>query len=110
MSGLDAEETGFLEPDEPAAPLSVTVARYRKTAVVEARYFDPRQDYDGACAVVAWCGGTATDEGCLVPTLEGPVLALPGYMIVKDERGNCWPVRGDLFAEDYEMVPDGDLR
>lgn len=106
MTELGTEETGFLEPDEPA--LSLTAARYRKTATVEARYFDPGEDYDEACAVVAWCGGTATDEGCLVPTLEGPVLAGPGYWILKDVRGNCWPVRADLFAADYEQVPEGE--
>ena len=56
----------------------------------------------------AWCGGTATDDGCTVPTLEGPLTARPGDWIIEGARGEHWPVRGDVFAEDYEPVTDGD--
>jgi hypothetical protein len=79
------------------------VSRYRKKPVViEARHFDPGRDYDDACAVVAWCGGTATDEGCDIATLEGTMTAVPGDWIIRGVQGEFYPCKPDIFEQTYE--------
>ena len=81
------------------------VRRYRHRPVeIEARLFDPAANYDEACAVVDWCGGTATDEGCEISTLEGVMLARPGDWIIRGVAGEHYPCRGDIFAATYEPV------
>ena len=81
------------------------VKRYRKKPVeIEARLFDPAAGYDEACAVVAWCGGTATDDGCEISTLEGVMLARPGDWIIRGVVGEFYQCRGDVFAATYEAV------
>ena len=81
------------------------VARYRKKPVeIEARLFDPATDYDKACAVVGWCGGTVTDEGCEIATLEGVMLARPGDWIIRGIRGEHYPIKDSIFRETYEPV------
>ena len=77
--------------------------RFRKRPVeIEARLFDPGQDYDVACEAVAWCDGSATDEGCEIPTLEGVMLAQPGDWIIRGIQGEFYPCKPDIFAATYE--------
>ena len=84
-----------------------SVKRYRKKPVeIEARLFDPAASYDEACAVIAWCGGTATDDGCEISTLEGVMLARPGDWIIRGVVGEFYPRRGDVFALTYEAAED----
>ena len=65
-----------------------TIRRWRKRPVeIEARLFNPGADYDEACSVVAWCGGTVTDHGCEIGTLEGAMLASPGDWIIRGVKG-----------------------
>lgn len=76
----------------------------KKPVVTEARQFDPGADYDEACAVVAWCGGIATDDGCEIPTLEGAMLASPGDWIIRGVKGEFYPCKPDIFRTTYEQV------
>ena len=73
---------------------------------VEARLFDPGLDYDRACEVVAWCGGTAVDDGCEIDTPEGGGLASPGNWIVRGAGGEHWPVSLAVFAAVREDAGD----
>ena len=74
----------------------------KKPVEIDARLFDPGTDYDEACAVVGWCGGTATEDGCEISTLEGVMLARPGDMIIKGVAGEFYPCKPDVFAATYE--------
>lgn len=79
--------------------------KYRKKpVVVEAQQFDPANDYDEACSVVSWCGGTATDVGCVIPTLEGITVASPGDFVIKGVHGEFYACKPDIFAKTYEAV------
>ena len=42
--------------------------------------------------------------GEIVPTLEGPVQAVPGDWVVKGTHGELWPLSADRFARRYERV------
>jgi len=79
--------------------------RFRKKPVeIEARQFDPSIDYDHACDVVSWCGGRATDQGLVIPTMEGEHLARPGYYVIKGVQGEFYGCEPDIFAATYEPV------
>jgi hypothetical protein len=85
-----------------------SVSRWRKKPVeIEARLFDPGTDYDEACSVVAWCSGTATDDGCEIGTLEGVMLASPGDWIIRGVQGEFYPCKPSVFAATYE--PAGEM-
>lgn len=43
--------------------------------------------------------------GLLIHTLEGDMLAIEGDMIVKGVKGEVYPVKPDIFAETYTLVP-----
>lgn len=81
------------------------MAKYRKKPVeVEARLFDPGIDYDEACSVVGWCGGTATDDGMDIYTLEGPHKVSPGDYVIKGVAGEFHACKPAIFAATYEAV------
>lgn len=81
--------------------------KYRKKPVViEARRFDPRFDYNAACAVVRWCGGEAVDEGIEIVTLEGSMIASPGDWVIRGVKGEFYPVKDEIFRETYEAVEE----
>lgn len=56
----------------------------------------------------------ATGPGCwpppyetavkLISTLEGTMKCQPGDWIVKGVKGECYPVKPDIFEETYEAV------
>lgn len=41
-------------------------------------------------------------DGLKIFTLEGPLMVAVGDWILKGSKGECWPVRADIFAETYE--------
>lgn len=44
----------------------------------------------------------------IVRTLEGDMLAIPGDWIVCREKGDCYPVKPDVFSDTYELCDDAD--
>lgn len=54
--------------------------------------------------VTKWCGGTQTDDGCVIHTLEGDMLADYGDMIIKGVNGEFYPCKPDVFSKTYEEV------
>lgn len=49
----------------------------------------------------------ATDRmGLLIETLEGTMLARQGDYIVRGVRGECYPVKPDIFEEIYEPAEE----
>ncbi len=49
--------------------------------------------------------GKVVDRKLRIQTLEGSLYASEGDWIVKDSHGECWPVRDDIFAENFESMP-----
>lgn len=82
----------------------------KKPIPVEARQVGPSSDGQAGLDLAVWCGGSVSgtyDEPLiLVPTLEGDLKARVGDWIVKGSRGEFWPVKGAIFAEDYEVIDD----
>lgn len=44
------------------------------------------------------------DGSCIIPTLEGNVVAQKGDYIIKGVRGESYPCKPDIFAETYELA------
>jgi len=92
----------------------MTPTRLRRVPnVVEAVQIDDA-DYDGMCAIVAWCGGIAVDPDATeymdgkhviaIDTLEGRHYADPGDWIVRGIAGEFFPVKPHIFSQSYEPV------
>lgn len=87
------------------------VRRFRKRpVVVEARLID-MSDYDEACSILAWCGGTAVGEGfephvMSILTLEGVMYANDGDYIIKGVQGEFYPCKPDIFEATYEEITE----
>lgn len=41
-----------------------------------------------------------------IPTLEGTMTAKPGDWIVRGVKGECYPIKPDIFEATYEQEPD----
>lgn len=56
----------------------------------------------------AWFGTpdhtNITDDGLLIPTLEGIMLARWGDWIIRGVQGEMYPVKDSIFRETYELV------
>jgi hypothetical protein len=95
------------------------VKRYRKVPVeIEAVQWDGTPE--GAAQIVEWAGSdtitpmrvavsgsrynTRYDEVLHVGSLEGLVLARPGWWIIKGVHGEFYPCEPSIFAETYEAV------
>lgn len=76
----------------------------KKPTIIEARLFDPGVDYDHALDVCSWAGGSPDTEGCIISTLEGDMLAVPGDFIIKGVQGEFYPCKPDIFDATYEYV------
>jgi len=54
----------------------------------------------------AWFGSPpkefVTDDGILIPTLEGNMLARWGDWIIKGVKGEMYPCKPDIFEATYE--------
>ncbi len=74
----------------------------KKPVVIEARLFNPEQDYDQALDVLSWAGATVTPEGGFIPTLEGPVHVSTGDYVIKGVAGEFYPCKPDIFHATYE--------
>ena len=65
-----------------------------------------RVNLDNQAEVAEWCGGLCINDGVLVRTIEGQMVAGPGDFVVRDSGGHytCPP---DVFRDKFELVPDG---
>ncbi|MGE6445057.1 hypothetical protein ACQKDL_12925 [Pseudomonas bubulae] len=69
-------------------------------------FTDGAPDIRGMHAGEKWedyCRLVRTD-GLKIFTLEGSLIAPVGHWILKGDKGECWPVRPDYFADNYEAV------
>lgn len=46
------------------------------------------------------------DGSCIIPTLEGDMIAKKGDYIIKGVKGEFYPCKPDIFAETYEVVSE----
>lgn len=54
--------------------------------------------------------GSGATTTLAIHTLEGVMVAQPGdWVIIGNEPGEAWPVRGDIFARTYEVVDRDEL-
>jgi hypothetical protein len=44
------------------------------------------------------------DDGLLIPTLEGEMLAKPGDWVIRGVQGELYPCKPDIFWQTYEAV------
>jgi hypothetical protein len=72
-------------------PLVIQAMRYTRVALE-------------AEAVAKWSGGKQTDDGLIINTLEGELLANYGDWIIKGITGEFYPCKPDIFAATYEEV------
>jgi hypothetical protein len=72
----------------------------KKPVTIEARQYT--RNAMEAEQVAKWCGGTQTDEGCIIETLEGDMLAEYGDWIIKGIKGEFYPCKPDIFAATYD--------
>jgi hypothetical protein len=56
----------------------------------------------------AWFGSpdrsAITEDGILIPTLEGVMLAGWGDWIIRGTRGEIYPCKAEIFPDIYELV------
>ncbi len=76
----------------------------KKPVVVEAVRYDKNE-----LEIAAWmgsdCDGAYTsDDGFVIPTLEGRMLASHGDWIIKGVKGEFYPCKPDIFEATYEAV------
>mgnify|MGYP003594893341 CR=1 FL=1 len=74
----------------------------KKPVIIEAKQYT-RNGLE-AEKVAEWCGGTQTDNGCEITTLEGVMLADYGDWIIKSVKGEFYPCKPDIFEATYEAV------
>ena len=72
-------------------PVEVEAAQYSRIALEAER-------------VAEWCGGEMTDDGLVIHTLEGDMLADYGDWIIKGVHGEFYPCKPDIFKKTYEAV------
>ncbi|WP_449451439.1 hypothetical protein [Streptococcus suis] len=46
------------------------------------------------------------DGSCIIPTLEGDMIAKKGDYIIKGIKGECYPCKPDIFEQTYELVEE----
>lgn len=79
------------------------MAKYRKTALVEAVQWHKAGDHPAVDSV--WQAGGAVCH--TISTLEGPLTVKPGDWIAgPGARGEFWPIKPDVFAATYEPADD----
>lgn len=74
----------------------------KKPVVIEARQYT-RNGLE-AESVANWCGGSQTNDGCIIATLEGDHLASYGDWIIKGVNGEFYPCKPDIFEKTYEAA------
>ena len=86
----------------------------KKPVVIEAMQFHGSKD--SANQVLAWMGWHSADarrasmvrpeDGILISTLEGEMLAASGDWIIRGVQGEFYPCKPEIFAATYELADD----
>lgn len=74
----------------------------KKPVVIEAMQYS-RNGLE-AKKVADWCGGEQTDDGLIIHTLEGDMLADYGDWVIQGVKGEFYPCKPDIFNQTYEPV------
>jgi len=77
--------------------------KYRKKPVVIEAVEYTRNGLQ-AEQVADWCGGSQTNDGIVIETLEGDLLGNYGDYIIKGIQGEFYPCKPDIFKATYEEV------
>jgi len=83
------------------------MAKYRKKPVVVDAWRVPARGEvpsDELIDLVQENGWIGDDEGILIQTLEGDMLALPNDWIIKGVAGEFYPCKPDIFEQTYEKA------
>jgi hypothetical protein len=72
----------------------------KKPVTIEARVYS--RNAMEAEDVAKWCGGRQTDDGCIIETLEGDMLANYGDWIIKGINGEFYPCKPEIFVATYD--------
>lgn len=90
----------------------MSAQQYRKKPVV-IEAFQLIDDLRNHIAVSTWIrdnGGVshipAFDDGLIIETLEGNMLALTGDYIIKGVNGEFYPCKPDIFVKTYDAVQE----
>lgn len=75
--------------------------KYRKKPVVIEAAQYTRNGLE-AEKVAKWCGGEQTNDGLVVHTKEGDMLADYGDWIIKGVEGEFYPCKPSIFEKTYE--------
>jgi len=76
----------------------------KRPIVIEARRLTRINGLDAEIA--EWCGGHQTNEGCVIETLEGTMMACYGDWIICGVNGEFYPCKPDIFEATYDPVAD----
>jgi hypothetical protein len=93
------------------------VTRFRKKPIVidawqftdaasAQRIMDVARDAGVTIAFVAGNPANPIPAHMVIPTLEGPMTALPGDWIIRGVAGEFYPCKPDIFTASYEEVPE----
>ena len=74
----------------------------KRPVVIEARQYT-RNGLE-AEQVADWCDGQQGDDGLIIRTKEGDMLADYGDWIIKGVQGEFYPCKPDIFEQTYELV------
>lgn len=81
----------------------------KKPVVIEAMQYPGVRELKDAEKVFQWLDSFGvkhrhTNDGVLLPTLEGDMTASPGDWIIRGVQGEFYPCKPDIFEESYEPV------
>lgn len=87
--------------------MSNPVKYKKKPVVIEAMQWDG--SLENAIEILNWCGGRWTAENpqrLKIETLEGDMIASPGWWIIKGVKGEFYPCEPEIFGMTYEAASD----
>lgn len=79
----------------------------KKPVVIEAVHYGPYTMPTVELIEFTWGKDiTLTENGLVIHTLEGDMLASPGDWIIKGVHGELYPCKPDIFEQTYEAVDE----
>ena len=78
----------------------------KKPVEVEAVRYEPLGgNYDEVIQFLDGCiGWHMNEDGIVIPTLEGDMIARPWDYIIKGVNGEFYPCKPDIFDKTYEVI------
>lgn len=81
----------------------MNVQKFRKNPIVVEAHIYTRNGEE-AEEVAFWCNGDQTDDGLVVHTLEGDMLAEYNDWIIKGVNGEFYPCKPHIFQKTYKAI------